>query len=93
MLSLGAVLSGCSESITEPDEVEVVTTVIHELSHQHLFVPGQVTFNESFATFVGRVGAARYFCTRAGGGPDSIKCRRALARWRDGGAAQSGSGA
>lgn len=65
------------------DEVEVVTTVIHELSHQHLFVPGQVTFNESFATFVGRVGAARYFCTRAGGGPDSIKCRRALARWRD----------
>lgn len=65
------------------DEVEVVTTVIHELSHQHLFVPGQVTFNESFATFVGRVGAARYFCTREVSGPDSVKCRRALARWRD----------
>lgn len=65
------------------DEVEVVTTVIHELSHQHLFVPGQVRFNESFATFVGRVGAARFFCTREGGGPDSIKCQRALARWRD----------
>lgn len=65
------------------DEVEVVTTVIHELSHQHLFVPGQITFNESFATFVGRVGAARYFCTREVSGPDSVKCRRALARWRD----------
>jgi predicted aminopeptidase len=65
------------------DEVEVVTTVIHELSHQHLFVPGQVRFNESFATFVGRVGAARFFCTREGSGPDSIKCQRALARWRD----------
>lgn len=65
------------------DEVEVVTTVIHELSHQHLFVPGQVTFNESFATFVGRVGAVRFFCTRDGGGPDSVKCRRAQARWRD----------
>ena len=65
------------------DEVEVVTTVIHELSHQHLFVPGQVGFNESFATFVGRVGAARFFCTREGSGPDSIKCQRALARWRD----------
>ena len=64
------------------DEVEVVTTVIHELSHQHLFVPGQVAFNESFATFVGRVGAARYFCTREVSGPDSVKCRRALARWR-----------
>lgn len=65
------------------DEVEVVTTVIHELSHQHLFVPGQVGFNESFATFVGRVGAARFFCTREGSGPDSVKCQRALARWRD----------
>ncbi len=65
------------------DEVEVVTTVLHELSHQHLFVPGHVGFNESFANFVGRVAAARFFCTRDGGGPDSIKCRRAQARWRD----------
>ncbi len=65
------------------DEVEVVSTVIHELSHQHLFVPGQVGFNESFATFVGRVGAARFFCSREGGGLDSVKCQRALARWRD----------
>ena len=30
VLSLGAVLSGCSESITEPDEVEVVMQVIEE---------------------------------------------------------------
>lgn len=65
------------------DEVEVVTTVLHELSHQHLFVPGQVGFNESFATFVGRVGAVRFFCTREGSGPDSVKCERARARWRD----------
>ncbi len=65
------------------DEVEVVSTVIHELSHQHLFVPGQIGFNESFATFVGRVGAARFFCSREGSGPDSVKCQRALARWRD----------
>lgn len=65
------------------DEVEVVNTVIHELSHQHLFVPGEVTFNESFANFIGRVGAARFFCSREGSGPDSVKCQRALARWRD----------
>jgi len=67
----------------QTDEVEVVTTVIHELSHQHLFVPGHVGFNESFATFVGRVGAVRFFCSREGSGPDSVKCQRALARWRD----------
>ena len=67
----------------QTDDVEVVTTVIHELAHRHLWVPGSVAFNESYATFVGRVGAARFFCTREGSGPDSIKCQRALERWRD----------
>lgn len=65
------------------DDVEVVETVLHELSHQHLFIPGQVGFNESFATFVGRVAAIQFFCTRQGGGPDTLKCLRAQARWRD----------
>lgn len=65
------------------DEVEVVETVLHELSHRYLFVPGRVGFNESFATFVGRVAAIQFFCTREGGGPDSVKCLRAQARWRD----------
>jgi predicted aminopeptidase len=65
------------------DEVEVVTTVLHELAHQHLFVSGHVGFNESFATFAGRVGAMRFFCTREGSGPESVKCARAQERWRD----------
>jgi predicted aminopeptidase len=70
-------------SMVSDDAVEVVTTVLHELSHNHLFVPGQVTFNESFATFVGRAAAAEFFCTRPGGGPDTVWCLRAQARWRD----------
>lgn len=70
-------------SVLRQDDVEVVSTVIHELSHQHLFVPGRVAFNESFATFVGRVGAIDFFCGREGGGPDTVKCLRAQARWRD----------
>jgi predicted aminopeptidase len=65
------------------DHVELVETVIHELSHNHLFVPGQVRFNESWATFVGRVGAIEFFCQRPGGGFDSVWCERAQARWRD----------
>lgn len=65
------------------DDVELVETVLHELSHNHLFLPGHTTFNESFATFVGRVGAAEFFCRREGGGPDTVKCERARARWRD----------
>jgi predicted aminopeptidase len=70
-------------SVLVADEVEVVETVLHELTHQFMFMPGQVGFNESFATFVGRTAAIQFFCTREGGGPDSVKCARAQARWRD----------
>jgi predicted aminopeptidase len=65
------------------DDVGVVETVIHELAHNRLFVGGQVRFNESYANFVGAVGAAQFFCTRPGGGLDTVKCLRAQARWRD----------
>ena len=65
------------------DEVELVATIIHELSHNHLFVPGQVRFNESFATWVGRTGSIEFFCTRSGGGTDTVWCNRARDRWGD----------
>ena len=70
-------------SLLRLDEVDLVETVLHELSHNHLFVKGQVRFNESFATFVGRAGAIEFFCNRQGGGSDTVKCLRAQARWRD----------
>ena len=70
-------------SLLRLDEVDLVETVLHELSHNHLFVKGQVRFNESFATFVGRAGAIEFFCNRQGGGPDTVRCLRAQARWRD----------
>ena len=70
-------------TVLRRDDIDMVETILHELSHNHLFVSGQVMFNESFATFVGRVGAAQFFCTREGGGPDTVKCARARARWRD----------
>ncbi len=70
-------------TVLRADDVDVVETVLHELSHNYLFVPGQVGFNESFAMFAGRVGAIEFFCTRPGSGPDSVKCLRAQARWRD----------
>ena len=70
-------------TILRYDEVELVATIIHELSHNHLFVPGQVRFNESFATWVGRTGAIEFFCTRPGGGGDTVWCNRARDRWHD----------
>ncbi len=65
------------------DEVELVATIVHELSHNHLYVPGRSRFNESFATWVGRAGAIEFFCSRAGGGPDTVWCGRARDRWQD----------
>ncbi len=70
-------------TIVRYDEVELIATIIHELSHNHLFVPGRVRFNESFATWVGRTGAIEFFCTRPGGGPDTVWCNRARDRWHD----------
>lgn len=70
-------------TILREDEVDLVETILHELSHNHLFLSGKVGFNESFATFVGRAGAVDFFCRRRGGGPDTVKCQRAQARWRD----------
>ncbi len=70
-------------TMTRYDEVELVTVLLHELSHRHLYVPGETTFNESFATWVGRRAAIRFFCEREGGGPDTRWCGRAKDRWED----------
>ena len=54
------------------DSVDFVETILHELAHNHLFVRSHVRFNESFATFVGRVGAIRFFCGPALQASDSV---------------------
>jgi predicted aminopeptidase len=65
------------------DEVELVATVLHELSHNHLWVPGQTRFNESYATFVGRVGAVHFFCGPREPPGDPENCRKARIRWAE----------
>lgn len=65
------------------DEVDLVETVLHEMSHNHLFVRGQVRFNESYATFVGRTGAIEFFCNQQNNPSNMDKCSQAQARWRD----------
>lgn len=46
------------------DSTYLVNTVIHELLHNTVWIPGDVSFNESFASFVGREGAALFFRAR-----------------------------
>ena len=41
-------------------EGELAHLIFHELSHQVVFVPGDTTFNESFATAVERLGGQRW---------------------------------
>jgi predicted aminopeptidase len=62
------------------DSVGLVETVIHEVTHNTLFVSGQVKFNESFANFVGSLGAIEFYCN---GGRDDALCELARARWHD----------
>jgi predicted aminopeptidase len=48
------------------DDYRLADTVLHELAHATLWVPGSVEFNESYANFVGEVAATRYLQARRG---------------------------
>lgn len=48
------------------DESRLAGTLLHELTHATLWVPGSVSFNESFANFVGNIAAMQYLESRHG---------------------------
>jgi predicted aminopeptidase len=61
------------------DSLDLANTVIHEVTHNTFYAPGQAVFNESFATFVGARGAAWFFRSRG----DSVRSRLAAEDWED----------
>lgn len=61
------------------DSLDIVNTVVHELTHNKFYAKGAAVFNESFASFVGARGAERFFTARG----DSSNARRTAARWHD----------
>jgi predicted aminopeptidase len=63
------------------DDFNLADTVLHELAHATLWVPGSVKFNESFANFVGEAAATRYLQERRGSHDPQLA--QAVARLED----------
>jgi len=51
-------------TMVKGDEVSLVDTVLHEILHRTLWIPGSVEFNESLANFVGGQLAKEFFVER-----------------------------
>ena len=59
------------------DSASLANTVIHELTHNTFYAPGQAVFNESFANFVGARGSEFYFRVQG----DRVQGDRARLDW------------
>jgi predicted aminopeptidase len=68
-------------TMLDDDEAKLASTIIHELTHTTVWVPGDVELNENLASFVGDRGAELFF--RARGGEDDPALKQAQVRRRE----------
>lgn len=62
-------------SMLRGDDAQLTGTMFHELAHQLIYVPGDTTFNESFATFVQVEGLRQWWAAQ--GVPARASCTAA----------------
>jgi predicted aminopeptidase len=62
--------------LLEGSRYRVADTVIHELTHGTVFLPGRAAFNEGLATFVGDHGAMDFLVARYGEGSATVRAAR-----------------
>ena len=77
--TLGWVDDPLLSNLLRYDQVELADIIIHELLHNTIYLAGQATFNESFASFVGSCGAIAFFADRG----DQRRAEMARTRWAD----------
>lgn len=63
------------------DNIALAEVVIHELLHDTVWTAGDTPFNESLATFVGRIGAVEYVTQRYPDSPEMVDT--AMAQFED----------
>ena len=63
--------------LLEDSRADVANTVIHELTHGTVFLPGRASFNEGLATFVGDHGMLAFLAERYGEGSATLAEARA----------------
>jgi predicted aminopeptidase len=61
------------------DSSQLAETVFHEVTHNTLWVPSSVAFDESLAMFIGFRGAERFFRSRG----EATLAERTAVRWND----------
>jgi len=59
-----------NSAILRRSQQRLVALIFHELAHQKVYVAGDTTFNESFATFVEQEGLRRWYEKNSGAGID-----------------------
>ena len=64
--TLGWLADPVSGPLLREHRADLVATVIHEIVHANVYVPGDADFNEGLATFIGERAALSFFADRDG---------------------------